>query len=100
MGYLQFRRTIKILPGIHLHLSKSGVSASIGRRGASLNIGPRGRYLTLGLPGSGVSYRTKLSEEHNAQARRQSPELAWGILGVLLVLLIALFLVFVFFGQD
>jgi hypothetical protein len=63
-------------------------------------MGPRGEYLTLGLPGSGISYRTKLSEEHHIQDRRQSPELAWAMLGVLLVLIMALFLAFVFFWQS
>ena len=77
MGYLRFRRTVKILPGVHLHISKTGVSASLGRRGTSLNVGPRGKFLTLGLPGTGVSYRTKLPEHHEAEPHVHGPELPW-----------------------
>jgi hypothetical protein len=56
---LRLRRRIKILPGVHLNISKSGISTSIGRPGATFNIGKRGKYVTLGLPGSGVFYSTK-----------------------------------------
>lgn len=34
MGYLRFRRTIKILPGIRINVGKRGVSTSIRVRGA------------------------------------------------------------------
>lgn len=57
---LFFRKRIKILPGIHINLGKSGVSTSIGRRGASVNIGKRGTYFNTGLPGTGIYYRKKL----------------------------------------
>ena len=57
---LRFRRTITILPGVRLNLSKSGVSLSLGPRGASVNIGGRGTYANVDLPGSGLSYRTRL----------------------------------------
>lgn len=56
---LMFRKRIKILPGIHVNLSKSGVSTSIGRRGASVNIGKRGTYFNTGLPGTGIYHRKK-----------------------------------------
>ena len=58
---LMFRKRIKILPGIHINLSKSGVSTSIGRRGASVNIGKRGTYFNTGLSGTGIYYRKKIS---------------------------------------
>ena len=61
MGLI-FRKRIKILPGIHINLGKSGVSTSIGRRGASVNIGKRGTYFNTGLPGTGMYYRKKLIE--------------------------------------
>lgn len=34
---MSFRKSIKILPGVRLNLSKSGVSASLGPRGATVN---------------------------------------------------------------
>lgn len=36
---LRFRRSVKILPGVRLNFSKSGVSTSIGGKGATLNFG-------------------------------------------------------------
>lgn len=57
MGF-RFRKTIKILPGVRLNLSKSGGSISIGPRGAKLTVGPRGVRATVGIPGSGISYTT------------------------------------------
>lgn len=57
----RFRRSIKILPGIRLNLSKSGVSTSIGVPGATANLGRRGTKATVGLPGTRVSYSEKIS---------------------------------------
>ena len=56
MGYLRFGRRIKIGPGLHLNLSRSGVSLSMGPRGAKFTIGPRGHRVSLGIPGTGLSY--------------------------------------------
>lgn len=57
---LRFRRSIRLGRGVRLNLGRSGPSLSIGGRGASVNIGPRGTFGNLGIPGSGVSYRTRL----------------------------------------
>jgi hypothetical protein len=59
MGW-RFRRTVRILPGVRLNLSKSGVSTSIGVRGATINLGKRGAKATIGLPGTGISYSTPI----------------------------------------
>jgi hypothetical protein len=58
MGYFRFRKTIGILPGVRLNLSKTGVSTSLGGPGASLNVGRGQRNVTVGVPGTGMSYRT------------------------------------------
>lgn len=55
-----FRKKIKIAPGVHINLSKSGVSTSIGPRGAKVTIGPKGTYLHTGIPGTGIYNRRKL----------------------------------------
>jgi hypothetical protein len=58
MGF-RFRRRLTIMPGVHLNISKKGVSSlSLGRRGATLNIGNRGVKETIGIPGTGLSYTT------------------------------------------
>jgi hypothetical protein len=56
MGFLRFRRSFRIAPGLRVNLSKSGVSTSIGRRGAWFTIGPRGTRETIGVPGTGLGY--------------------------------------------
>ena len=50
---LFFRKRIKILPGVTLNLSKSGVSATVGKRGT---------YLNAGLPGTGIYSRPRLDK--------------------------------------
>lgn len=57
---VRFRRSVTIFPGLRLNFSKSGITISLGRRGASITLGGRGTYANLGLPGTGLSYRTRL----------------------------------------
>jgi hypothetical protein len=57
---LRFQKRLRILPGVRINLSKSGVSASVGPRGADINIGRHGVTANAGIPGTGLSYRRKL----------------------------------------
>jgi len=59
MGW-RFRHSFKVIPGVRLNLSKTGLSASIGGGPFTMNVGTRGVYGTASLPGSGISYRQKL----------------------------------------
>ena len=59
MGF-RFRKSINIIPGVRLNLSNGAPSLSVGPRGASVSFGSRGTYANLGLPGTGLSYRTRL----------------------------------------
>jgi hypothetical protein len=59
MGF-GFRKSIKILPGVRVNVSRSGISTSIGGQGASVNIGKRGTSLSAGVPGTGLSYRERM----------------------------------------
>jgi len=72
---LRFRRSIRLFPGVRLNFSRSGISTTVGVRGASMTLGPRGTYANVGLPGSGLSYRTKVSSSRT-RATPQSPRLA------------------------
>lgn len=52
---IRFRRSIKLFPGVRLHIGKSGVGISVGPRG--LHVGRRANgtcYLSAGIPGTGV----------------------------------------------
>jgi hypothetical protein len=69
MGF-RFRRSVKILPGVRLTLSRSGVSTSVGGRGAWLTFGRRGTRATVGLPGSGISYSTTIPAARQTAVNR------------------------------
>jgi hypothetical protein len=61
MGF-SFRKRIKILPGAHINLSKSGVSTSIGtRRRLTLNLGKRGMRSAASIHGIGIRYIENVS---------------------------------------
>jgi hypothetical protein len=59
MGF-RFHRVLNVIPGVRINLSKSGVSTSVGPRGADINIGRHGVTTNAGIPGTGISYRSKL----------------------------------------
>ena len=59
MGY-RFRRSIKI-GGLRFNLYRSGVSVSTGIRGANITAGQRGIFSNVGIPGTGLSYRSKIA---------------------------------------
>lgn len=59
---LRFRKRIKLAPGLHLNFSHRSMGMSIGGRGASMSVNSRrGTSLTTGIPGTGLSYTSKLS---------------------------------------
>ena len=62
MGF-RFQKRIGILPGVRINLSKSGLSASLGPRGADVNIGRNGITTNAGIPGTGLSYRSKVGSK-------------------------------------
>ncbi|MDR3499566.1 MAG: DUF4236 domain-containing protein [Parvibaculum sp.] len=70
MGF-RFRKSLSILPGVKINLSKTGGSLSLGGRGASVNLGRKGVKTTVGLPGSGMSYseQTSYADATSAEGR-------------------------------
>ena len=63
MGF-RFRRSFKVLPGVHLNVGKSGfTSVSIGGRGNRLNFSKKGTRHTIGIPGTGLSYSSLTSHK-------------------------------------
>lgn len=73
MGF-RFRKTIRLLPGVRLNISKGGFSTSVGRPGATINIGKRGVRGTVGLPGSGLSYSDMIVKRGQGQERVITPQ--------------------------
>jgi Protein of unknown function (DUF4236) len=66
MGF-RFRRSVKIFPGVRFNLSPRGVSTTIGGPALSLNVGSKGAFVNAGIPGSGLSYREKISSREGGQ---------------------------------
>ncbi|HCJ0348573.1 Uncharacterised protein [Acinetobacter baumannii] len=61
MGF-NFRKSIKIIPGVKLNITQKGVSSlSVGKNGARVSVGKKGVRTTVGLPGTGLSYTTNTS---------------------------------------
>jgi hypothetical protein len=63
---LRFQKRLRILPGVRANLSKSGVSASFGPKGANVNVGRDGITTNAGIPGTGLSYRQKMSGKNRS----------------------------------
>jgi len=89
----QFRKRVKVAPGVYVNLGKKGVSTSIGPRGAKLTMGKNGTYLSTGIPGTGVYNRTKLSNNTAAILMRQPESTASSFSGgcVFLFVLLVVF---------
>jgi hypothetical protein len=71
---LRFWRRIRIIPGLRMNLSRSGVSLSVGRKGMWYTAGPRGQRATLGLPGTGLF----LTQHYPNQPATKGPPVALG----------------------
>jgi len=89
----RFRQSFRLLPGVRLNLSKSGISASIGRSGATINIGKRGVRGTVGIPGSGLSYSQSLLSTNASVTGEEAPKtsrtgclVALGLIGLLIAM--------------
>ncbi|GIK65408.1 MAG: hypothetical protein BroJett018_32020 [Chloroflexota bacterium] len=69
---VRFRKSVKILPGVRVNLSKSGPSLSIGGGGLTLNYSKQGVRTTADLPGG--LYYTKLhgdADEKTAESKTE-----------------------------
>lgn len=96
-----YRKRIKIAPGIHLNLSKGGVSTSIGPKGAKISIGKNGTYLNTSIPGTGLYSRTKLygsgkSDSLNLENATSKPSNSNWLFGLAIIFFIIgiLFIIF------
>ncbi len=63
---LRFWKRIKILPGVTLNISKSGVSISFGTRGLRYTIGKNRTQTTVGLPGTGIYYTKRKTRKRKS----------------------------------
>lgn len=57
---INYRKRIKVAPGVYMNISKSVISTTIGVRGASVNFGKNGTFVNTGIPGTGFYSRDKI----------------------------------------
>lgn len=62
---LRFYKSFKILPGVRMNVSKSGISWTLGSKAVKLNTGKRGTYLNVSVPKTGLSWRERLDKKDN-----------------------------------
>lgn len=87
MGF-KFRKRIKIAPGIHINVGKTGISTSIGKRGSTINIGKNGTKATFGIPRTGLSYSTKLSGKKNKKPATTAQKIGAAIMYLIIFFVI------------
>jgi hypothetical protein len=86
---LRYQRRIRIVPGLHLNLSRRGVGFSAGRRGIHVGIDSRKRpYWSAGIPGTGLSWR-----EYPKGHPEQESASSGGGCGLLLILVAILLVI-------
>lgn len=83
---IRFQKRIKVLPGVTVNLSRSGVSTSLGPQGAKVTLGHGQRRTTVGLPGTGLS----MTEVKRTQAPPGSKALPGVLVAVMVVVLVLL----------
>lgn len=71
----QFRRRIKIAPGVRLNISKGGVSTSFGVRGVNITTGKRETFLNTEIPETGIYNRQKISGGGTPKVIDWSPQI-------------------------
>jgi len=67
----RFRNSVRLAPGVRLNFGKRSISLSAGVRGAGLTLGSNGLWGNLGIPGTGMSYRTRLTDLPTQRKRAQ-----------------------------
>ena len=91
---LRFHRSIRLLPGLRVNLSKSGVGLSAGDLGVTYSIGPKSERTTIGVPGTGVSYlkwRSRRRMAGRGSGIGALVTLAWAVFAVLVLFLFLVF---------
>ena len=67
-----YRKRVKIAPGVHLNFSKNGVSTSIGPKGAKVTFGKNGTYMSTSIPGTGLYSRQKISGGRGTSTNKEN----------------------------
>lgn len=69
---MRFRKSIKICKGVKVNFSKSGASLSLGGRGHGVTFGGSGTRAHVGIPGTGLSYNTRIGGHTRSRSDTRS----------------------------
>ena len=67
-----FRKRVKVAPGVYVNIGKHGTSTSIGPRGAKVTFGKNGTYFSTGIPGTGLYNRQKIGGKQSDNLERNN----------------------------
>ncbi|MFA5546713.1 MAG: DUF4236 domain-containing protein [Sphaerochaetaceae bacterium] len=70
---VRFHRSVKIVKGVRLNISKKGLGVSVGPRGAKVSFGPSGMYTNVGVPGTGLYIRNKINSSTRENSNTPTP---------------------------
>ena len=94
MGF-NFRKSIKIAPGVKLNVTKKGISSlSVGKNGARVNVSRKGTKTTVGIPGSGLSHSSYRPHNSN-ESQDNKNQIGFGTL-LIIGLVVLFFIIFIF----
>lgn len=102
MGW-NFRKSIKIAPGVKLNFSKRGVGMSVGPKGYKISVNSKGDvHKTISIPGTGLYKREKIdiqqTKQESASSQITHKKMRWLKILRIPLWLLALFFTFVSFS--
>ena len=77
MGFIRFRKSIKLAPGVKLNVNKKSVSLTTGTRGLHHTVGTKGSRTTVGIPGTGLSYTSSSSKSTAKEVNKAKKGYSW-----------------------
>lgn len=81
----RFRKSKSLFPGARLNIGKRSGSIRLGGKGFGLTIGTAGTRASAGIPGTGLSFSTKLGGERRIKTVYASPKeklVTWALTGL------------------
>lgn len=67
MGW-NFRKSVKIAPGVKVNFSKRGASVSAGPKGFKVSLNSKGKvHRTVSIPGTGLYSRKKIADINSSK---------------------------------
>lgn len=84
---MRFRKSLKLAPGLRLNISKKGASVRVGPKNAGYTAGTSGQRVSASIPGTGVSFSSKVGKRKSDNQNTNSSMSSWaaGLVGFILI---------------